>query len=184
MKAYLLIVLITFTACVKQLLIDKSELVVEKSSSTYSEEDAYFTICLEFMHNPEYLDILKEYLEEVPDNKNEMDVCYEVMAKLSEQENFDDIISQITNGKNDVVVYSVTKSSQVNNDFIPFNKRLAIDERTLIEPEDRLDMEYDIVLKWPWKINWKKLFNALIDVVTAFIPPLDPVLDKYKFQDV
>lgn len=182
MKEYLLIVLITFASCVKRMIIDKSNLVESTAPcESKSQEDIYFTICVDLIHNPDYLEILKEYLEEVPDNMNEMDVCYEVIEKLSTEENFDEIIDQFRKEENNIVVYSLPKSSAINKDLVPM-KQAVIDDKYV---KDRPLLIYDdeLILQWPWKINWKKLWNAFVDVVEAFIPPLDPYLDRFKFKD-
>ena len=109
---------------------------------------------------------------------NEMDVCYEVLEKLSTEDNFDEIIDQFRNEENSPVVYSLPKSSAVNKDLVPAKERVIMEEQFIVE--DRIDKDYDLVLRWPFKINWKKLWNAFIDVVEALIPPLDPWLDRFK----
>ena len=95
MKLYLFIALITITTCLKT--INMNDLKVTKiiKPLDIDQENLKFTICLEFIKSDEYKNQLKEYLSELPDDLNELEVGFEICNKLYELDEFQQALEYI-----------------------------------------------------------------------------------------
>ena len=177
MKKYILLLLITLAASVHKILIDDADLIpVSNINSKTSEElrnDLYFTVCMEMIRSEEYEKIVKEFLEEVPDDVTNIEIGLEICKKLSEMEQFQQLLDEMESSKNQIKgkVLDYNSNIKTNKKLFPVIERRIVDDELELEPIQRIDREADIVLKGLFgKGFWKALFNLAVTIVEAFVP--------------
>ena len=173
MKQYLFLLIIAIAACIQKIDFDKEILIKATNLESKSDEelsnDIYFTFCISLIKTKEYEELMKEYLEEVPDDLTDIEVGFDMCKKLAEMEEFQKIFTEMKAQKKNLnVMYDYKSNYKINQKI--FSKTLPSTKFELSPSAERIDLEKDIILTWNWKKFWKGLFNLAITVVEVIWP--------------
>ena len=165
MNKLILILLISITVCVVRIKLEENDLIrVNNINSKSSEElgnDIFFTFCMNLINDPEYEELVKEFLNEFPDDVSNVEVGLEICSKLAEMDEFKQLVEIAKENKNQLPVLYDSKST------LTINKKF--NRLTLIEDE------LSPILR---KGFWSKLWNAIktplchiaIEVFCYYVP--------------
>ena len=185
MKLYLFIALITITTCLKTINMNDLQLTKINKPLDLDQENLKFTVCLEFIKSDEYKNQLKEYLSELPDDLNELEVGFEICNKLYEMEEFQQALDYIlkNTGKPRFLYQKATIKQILPKNTNPIKDIGTIVERP-IEPLPSLDNIKLQKIRWHFKDFLKGLVRVAVGIFTLngdrIVEGADMVIDSFE----
>jgi len=172
MKQYLLIILISLSACIERVKISSLKLTKTGLSSNESENDenTKFTLCLEFIQTEEFKEEFKDYFDSLPDDLNELEVGLDICNKLFETGDFKKILDNIKK-INPPLKTSLFKAQTANQLYTS----TVVNKKTIIDKELMID---EPLLRFCFRCLVKGLLKTVVGIFIVNVDLISKGIDE------